>query len=215
MRRSKTAVGLIAAVCALGVGVASASAADFESTGGSTVGLSVNRNEEFHVFPMTVVCSKSTTKGSIGAGTTETFSTEVKYTGCTTFGSLKVTVTPGHFEYNANGTVAITAPITITPSLLKCHYEVPAQSGFSKESVFYSDVTAFENKKLPEGQFKIQVESALDGMHYTAFGWPCVGPKSPPEVKEGKELEEEGEEGRFNGKIEEKVTNGGNFTWIK
>lgn len=215
MRCLKTMLGLGAAVCALGAAAGPAAAAEFESTGGATSGLSVTKNEEFHVYPMTVVCPKATSKGTVAAGKSETFSDEVKYSSCTTFGSLKVTVTPGHFLYNANGTVAITEPITITPSLLKCHYEIPAQAGFTKESVFYSDVTAFENtKKFPEGQKKIQVESLLQGMSYTAVGWPCVGPKTPEEVKEGKELEEEGEEGKFFGKVEEKVLNG-NFTWVQ
>jgi hypothetical protein len=202
------------AICALSVGVASASASEFEATGGATKGLSVTKNEEFRVYPMTIICPRAATKGSVAPGKSSSFRTEVKYTLCTTFGTLKVTVTPAVFEFGADGTVAILAPITITPTLLKCHYEIPPQAGFTKESVFYSDVTSFSNKKFPEGQQKIQVESLLQGMHYTAVGWPCIGPKNPPEVKEGKELEEEGEEGRFVGKVEEEVP-GGNFTWIK
>jgi hypothetical protein len=215
MRHLRMASGLAAVVCALGVAAASASASEFEASGGTTAGLGVSKNEEFRVYPMTIDCAKATTIGSVEAGKSETFTNEAKYSSCTTFnGLVKVTVSPGHFEYNANGTVAITAPITITPAMFKCHYEIPAQASFSKESVFYSDVTAFNNKKFPNGQQKIQVESALQGMEYIADGWPCTGPKNPAELIEGRENEETGTEGKFNGKLEEKV-NSGNFTWLK
>jgi hypothetical protein len=218
MRHIRTAIGLAVVACALGVGAASATAASFESTGGTTTkGLSVTKNEEFQVWPMTIICPKAVTKGSIAAGKTGTFTTEVKYSSCTTFGdALKVTVSPGNFEYNADGVVTITAPITITPSILKCHYEIPPQAGFATESVLFGDVTDFaaNAKKFPNGQEKIQVQSLLKGMHYTAFGWPCTGPKTSEEKKEGKEVEEEGEEGKFSGKIEEEVV-GGNLTWFK
>jgi hypothetical protein len=213
----KAAMGLAAAVGVLGVCTAPALAAEFESTGGASRGVGVSKAEEFKVYPMTVVCPKTETKGTVPAGKFESFADEIKYTSCTTFsGLLKVAVSPAHFEYNANGTVTLLEPITITPSVFRCHYEIPAQSGFSKESLFYSDVAAFSSntKKYPNGQLKIQIESVLQGIHYTAHGWPCTGPKSPPEVKEGKELEEEGEEGKFSGKIEEGVPTG-NLTWLK
>jgi hypothetical protein len=216
MRYLKMSLGLAAAVGVLGVGAASASASEFEATpGGVTHGTSVTKNEVFHVYPMTVTCPRAETKGSVASGKSETFTSEVKYSACTAFsGQLKVAVTPGHFEYNANGTVAITESIKITPTVLKCHYEIPAQASFSKESIFFSNVLSFANKKFPNGQGKVQVESALQGMEYTAVGWPCTGPKNPSEVVEGKELEETGNEGQFSGKIEETMTNG-NFTWLK
>jgi hypothetical protein len=217
MRHIRAAIGLAAVACVLGIGVAAATADEFESTGGVTKGLSVTKNEEFQVWPMVVICPKAVTKGSIAEGKTETFATEVKYSSCTSFGSaLKVAVSPGDFEYNANGIVTLTAPIMITSSLLKCHYEIPAQSGFAKETLLFSDVT-YANplvKKFPNGQSKIQVQSQLTGMHYTAVGWPCIGPKSSEEKRSSKEEEEEGEEGRLSGKIEEEVV-GGNLTWIK
>lgn len=214
MRHLRTVLGVAVAACVLGVSAVSASASEFESTGGATKGVSIAKNEEFRVYPMTVTCPRATSKGTVASGKSSSFTTEVKYTLCTTFGTLKVAVTPARLEFGAGGTVAILAPITITPSLLKCHYEIPAQAGFTKESVLYSDVLSFANKKFPEGQQKLQVEDLLQGMHYTAVGWPCTGPKSPPEVKEGKEGEEEGEEGKFFGKVEEEVP-GGNLTWIK
>lgn len=215
MRYLRTALGLAATTVALGAGAASASASEFESSGGATRGLSISKSEEFRVYPMTVVCPRATSKGTVAAGKSATFSDEVKYSLCSTFnGTVKVTVTTGQFQYGAGGTEAILAPITLTPAGMSCHYEIPAQAGFAKESIFYSDVLYFGNKKFPEGQKKLQIESALQGMHYKAVGWPCTGPKTPPELKEDKEVEEEGEEGRFNGKLEEEV-GGGSLTWIK
>ena len=130
-----------------------------------------------------------------------------------------MTVSPAKFEYSADGVVAITSPITIKPTLLGCHYELPEQAGFTAESLFFSNVDEFKNtkefeKKYPEGKKEIQVESFLKGMHYTAVGWPCVGPKNSEEKKEGKEVEEEGEEGQYKGKIQEEVI-AGNFSWLK
>jgi hypothetical protein len=215
MRYLKMMMGLTAALCALGVGAVSASAAEFESSGGNTHGVGVSKNEVFHVYPMTVICARAETKGSAASGKSETLTDEVKYTACTSFaGQLKLTVSPGHFEYNANGTVAILEPIKISSAVLQCHYEIPAQSSFAKESVFFGDVATFGNKKFPEGQKKLQIESVLQGMEYTAVGWPCTGPKNPSEVVEGKAAEEVGNEGAFSGKIEETLTNG-NLTWLK
>lgn len=215
MRYLRTALGLAATTVALGAGAASASASEFESSGGATRGVTVTKSEEFRVYPMTIVCPRAVTKGTVAAGKSAAFSDEVRYLLCTTFnGTVKVTVTPGQFQYGANQTEAILAPITITPAGLGCHYEIPAQASFTKESIFYGDVLYFGNKKFPEGQKKLQIESALQGVHYKAVGWPCTGPKTPPELKEGKEVEEEGEEGRFNGKIEEEV-GGGSLTWLK
>jgi hypothetical protein len=221
MRKITIAVGLAVAVCMLGIGAASALAIEyptFEASGGTvTKGVSVSKLEEFKVWPMTITCTKAVTKGTVPSEPTfQSFTDEVTYSSCTTFGTLKVTVSPGFWEYRANDTVALLEPITIKPSLLACHYEIPAQSeAFSKESVFYSDNLSFKNtKKFPKGQKTLQVHATLKGMEYTAFGWPCTGPKNAEEKKEGKELEETGNEGQFVGAVEEEIGTGA-LTWTK
>src|SRR5664279_6284160 len=128
MRKFWMAVGVAAMVSVLGIGAASASASTFEATGGATKGVGVIKQEEFKVWPMTVVCTKATTKGEVPSGQFETYEDEVKFTTCTTFGTLKVTVTPEHVLYNASGVATITAPITISPTVLKCHYEIAPQA---------------------------------------------------------------------------------------
>jgi hypothetical protein len=213
----------LATVGVLGVGAASASASEFESStgGGATKGLSVSKQEEFKVYPMSVICTKGVTKGpaaghlAIGVKS-ETLTDVVTYSACLTFGTLKVTVTKGEWEYNANGMISLLAPITITPSLLKCHYEIPPQSVFTKSLVTFEDGTYWGNTKMPLGQLKLYIYSSLQGMEYTAHGWPCVGPTgSTIEGKEEiKEAEESGSEGKFVGAIKEEITNG-DLTWIK
>jgi hypothetical protein len=139
----------------------------------------------------------------------------VKYAGCTTFGTaVKVIVTAATYEYNANGTETIVNPISLTPTGLGCHYEIPAQSGFTKELLAFGDETFYGNTKFPEGQLKLNLYTTLTGMHYTAFGWPCTGPKTPAEAKEGKAAEETGEAGHLVAAIHEEIQTG-NLTWIK
>jgi hypothetical protein len=210
------AIGLTAMVCALAVGVASASASEFEASGGATRGTSLVKKEEFRLYPMTITCSVTATKGSVPSGKFASYVTEAKYAGCTTFGGgVKVTITPAvQYEFNAEGTAAILNAVTVTPSVLKCHYEIPAQAGFTKESIAFGDETFYGNSKFPNGQLKLNIFAELRGLKYVMHGWPCVGPPNPEGLKEGKELEEEGTEGRYVGALHEEIV-GGNLTWIK
>src|ERR1700694_2273018 len=142
MRKIRMVGGLVAMLGVLAVSAASASASEFEATGGATRGSGISKQEEFKTWPMTITCAKAVTKGTVPSGKFETFSSESKYSSCTAFGGLvKVVVTPGSFEYNANGTESILTPITLTPAL-GCKYEIPApQTGFVKESVTFGDET--------------------------------------------------------------------------
>jgi hypothetical protein len=215
MRIVRAMVGLTASVCALGIGAAAASASSFESSGGAGKGVGVSLNEEFRLYPMTVVCTKAAAKSSVPGGSFETYTDEIKYSSCTTFGAgVKVTISPVQVEYNANGTESILNSVIVTQSVLKCHYEIPPQSAFAKESVLFEDGIFYGNPKFPDGQKKLTIYTKLQGVHYTAVGWPCIGPKTPPELKEGKEVEEEGEAGKIFAAVHDEVTNG-QLTWVK
>ena len=207
------AVGVAAMVSVLGIGAASASASTFEATGGATKGVGVIKQEEFKVWPMTVVCNKAVTKGEVPAGQFETFSDEVKFTTCSTFGTLKVTVTPEHVTYNADGVVTINEAITLTPALLKCHYVIEPQASLAGALVFGNEVY-FGNKLFPAGQNRLNLFTIMNNVKYTAKGWPCTGPKENAELKEAKETEEEGEEGKLTAGVRDENTKG-NLTWIK
>jgi hypothetical protein len=206
---------------ALGISAASASASEFETSGGTkllTKGVGVIKQEEFKVWPMTVNCFKATSKGEVPSnpGTFATFKDEVKFSSCFTFGGkVVVTVSPEHVEYNANGTETLTEPIKITPAGLACHYEIEAQSSLIPGVLTFGDETNFSNPTaFPEGQLKVILYTKLKGVHYTAVGWPCTGPKENTELKEARKIEEPGEEGVLTAGVRDELT-GGNITWIK
>jgi hypothetical protein len=214
MRNFKMVGGLAAMLGVLAISAASASASEFEASGGATRGNSISKQEEFKTWPMTITCAKAITKGTVPSGKFASFSDEAKYSSCTAFGGLvKVTVTPGNFEYNSNGTESILAPITLSPAL-GCKYEIPAQTWFTKESVAFGDETFYGNTKFPNGQLKLNIFTSLTGMHYIAHGYPCTGPKTAAETMAAKTLEEEGTEGGFSGAVHEEIPTG-QLTWIK
>jgi hypothetical protein len=214
MRNFKMVGGLAAMLGVLAISAASASASEFESTGGATRGSGISKQEEFKTYPMIITCAKAITKGNVPSGKFTTFSDEAKYSSCTAFGGLvKANVTPGNFEYNSNGTESILAPITLSPAV-GCKYEIPAQTGFTKESVTFGDETFYGNTKFKEGQLKLNIFSTLTGMHYIAHGYPCTGPKNSAESIAAKTAEEEGTEGAFVGAVHEEIPQG-NLTWIK
>jgi hypothetical protein len=207
------AVGVAATVSAIGIGAVSASASTFEATGGATKGVGVIKQEEFKVWPMTVVCTKAVTKGEVPPGQFETFTDEVKFSTCSTFGTLKVTVTPEHVTYNADGVVTINEAITLTPALLKCHYVIEPQASLAGALTF-GDEVYFGNKLFPEGQQRLNLYTVMKNVTYTAIGWPCTGPKENTELKEAKETEESGEFGTLTAGVRDENTKG-NLTWIK
>jgi hypothetical protein len=217
------AVALTATVCALGIGAATASASIFESSGGASKGKSytITGQEVFDVYPMVVDCTKTTSKSvaPLPAGTFNEFEIEVKYTTCTTFGSIKVTVEPGFFKYSAEwgGVEEVTKPIAIKFSVLGCEDVVGVQQVSTAGSVMFGDVEFYNpmlNKKIfPNSiQKKLEIADSFQGLHYTAKKWPCVGPVNAEELKEAKEESSPETEGAYVGGVEETITNG-NLTW--
>jgi hypothetical protein len=204
--------GPIVAVCALAVAAVPASAVEtpeFQANKtGATKGVGVGSNETFRLNPLTVICLRSTSTGSIEQLKSEALKKViVKYTNCKTFTIVPVTVSPGSFEYLANGTVRIEEPITLTAPMLKCSVTIAAQAAPSP-LVLYSDITEYGKTMFPEGQQKIAMNTSLRNLTYTASNWPCAGP-----VKEEQPEERTGEEGRFTGEMKDELQ-GGNLTWV-
>jgi hypothetical protein len=230
MRNVRTVVGIAAMLCTLGIGAASASASEFETFPAAkgtpkltTKGVGVIKQEEFKVWPMTVVCFKAETKGTVPSnpGKFETFTEEVKFSTCSTFGGkVVVTVTPEIVEYNANGTETLTTPIKINPGGLACHYEIEPQTSIVPPPAMglpltFGDETNFSNPKaFPEGQLKLVLYTRLEGVKYEAVGWPCTGPKDNVELKGARKVEEKGEEGVLTAGVRDELNNG-NLTWVK
>jgi hypothetical protein len=216
MRNIKWALCLVVTACVFGVGTAAASAHEFEASGGSgnTRGIQIG-TEEFVVWPMRVQCNKSVSKGFAPPGPKQTFTTETKFSLCSTFGGgVKVTVSPAMWEYNAEGTQTLTNEVTIKPgSGLPCKYTIPPQTPPS-QSLLFGDEKLPATTKFPGGQLKLNIYSKLKGLAYTAIGWPCTGPKTAEALKEEKSETSEGEGGQFVGANHEEVV-GGNLTWIE
>ena len=218
------AVALTTTVCALGIGAAAASASVFESSGGASKGIShtITGQEVFDVYPMVVDCTKTTSKSAapLPAGTFFEFENEVKYTSCTTFGSIKVAVEPAFFKYSAawGGIEEVAKPITIKFSVLGCEDVIGVQTVSTPGSVSFGDVEYF-NESLNKNTFpksiqkKLQIIDSFQGLHYTAKKWPCVGPVNAEELKEAKEESSPETEGAYVGGVEETVPNG-NLTWL-
>jgi hypothetical protein len=76
---------------------------------------------------------------------------EVKFSSCTTFGKIAVTVSPETVEYLAEGTETLVSPIVLTPSGMKCHYEIEPQSARTPGTLTFEDGTNFSKPKLPNG----------------------------------------------------------------
>src|SRR6266851_200004 len=217
MRKIWMAFCLVAMVSALGVSAVAASAHSFESTGGNTRGKQIGK-EEFVVWPMKVVCNASASKGTapVPAGSFQEYTSETKYASCTTFGGkVSVSVSPAQWTYSAEDTVSLVNEVIIKPgSGLGCHYSIPAQSTFTKQSVIYGDEKLPASLKFPEGQLKLNIYDSFSGMQYEAIGWPCTGPKSAEELKAEKAETSSGEAGSFVGATHEEVV-GGSLTWIE
>jgi hypothetical protein len=217
MRKIRTLVGVAAMLGALGITAASASASEFEASGGTGAvkGTGTIKQEEFKTWPMTIVCTKAASKASVPGGKFKTYTEEVKFSTCNTFGGkVLVTVTPEQVEYNAEGTESLLNTINLTPAGLKCKYEIPPQSSLLPGTLTFGDETFFGNPKFPNGQQKLELFTKMKEVHYTATGWPCTGPKENTEFKEAKETIEEGEQGTLTAGIRDENPNG-NLTWIK
>jgi hypothetical protein len=227
MRNLRLVLALTAIACLLGVGATSAYASnEFESKFTTKIVGKQIGTEEFTVYPMTVSCNKSTTKGETPVGKKTSFVITTTYSVCTTLANaIKASVSPAEWEYLAEkeengkpeGAIKLLNEVTIKPSIgTGCTYKIPPQETKPKESVIYEDgflaPTGSGNFKT-EGQEKLNAYSKYSGLEYEAVGWPCTGPKSAEELKEQKTETSSGEGGKFIGgqKIE---LSGGSITWI-
>jgi hypothetical protein len=215
-RRFKTMSGPMVAACALALAATAAPALAVENPPefqanktGATKGVGVGSNETFRLNPLTVICLRSTSTGSIEQVKSEALTKViVKYVNCKTFTIIPVTVSPASFEFLANGTVRIEEPITLTVSALKCSVTIAAQTA-ATPLVLYSDITEYGKKMFPEGQLKLAMNTSLTNLSYTASNWPCAGP-----TKEEQPEERSGEEGKFTGEMKDELQ-GGDLTWVR
>jgi hypothetical protein len=219
-------LSLLALVCIVGAGAASAYASEFESRYTEKITGKQIGTEEFAVYPMIVSCNKAVSKGEAPTGKKPGIVVTTTYSTCTTLGgAIKATVSPAEWEYLAEkepgkneGGIRLLKEITIKPAIgTACKYVIPAQESRPKESVLYEDgflAPTGHGTFATEGQEKLSVYSKFSGLEYTATGWPCTGPKSAEELKEQKTEESSGEGGHYVGATKLEVING-DLTWLQ
>jgi len=120
---------LLTAFAVVGVDAVSVSASGHEFVASKT-GKTKSKQTDAQVFKTgagTLECTEASGTGEIKEGHSITHKEVFTYSGCSAFGS-KVTVTPAHFEFNANGPVKLENEVTITPTNDECELVIEPQT---------------------------------------------------------------------------------------
>jgi len=163
LRITTLGLALLAVLGVVAVGAVSVSASGHEfiasGTGKTT---SKGTSQVFKTGAGTIECSTVTGTGEVTATKSATHKETLTYSGCEAFGFAKVTITPAHFEFNANGPAKLEKAVTITPEGAGCEVIMPAQTF---KSVTYSSETG--------GTLK--AEAVVTKIHSEGTGSPCGG----------------------------------------
>lgn len=132
-------LALLAALAVAAMGAASVSATGHEfiaSKTGKTKGKQTNL-QVFKTGAGNVECTTVSGVGEIKAVKSTTHKETLTYSGCTAFGG-GASVTPAHFEFNANGSAKLEKKVIITPEGLGCEVLIEPQTvegiGYTNES---------------------------------------------------------------------------------
>jgi hypothetical protein len=130
-------LALLAALAVAAIGAASVSATGHEFIANKT-GKTKGKNTTIQKFKTGVGMIECTTvsgAGEIKALNSTTHKETLNYSGCSGFGG-GATVTPAHFEFNANGSAKLEKRVIITPEGVGCEVLIEPQT---VESVTYSN----------------------------------------------------------------------------
>ncbi len=122
-------MAMLAALAFVAVGAVSVSASGHEFIA-SKAGKTKSKQTNAHVFKTgagAVECAEVKGTGEIAAGKSTAHKEVFTYSGCFAFGG-EVTITPAHFEFNANGPVKLENTITITPVGEECNIKIESQT---------------------------------------------------------------------------------------
>jgi hypothetical protein len=186
-------VGLcLVAVFAIGaVAEASASAHEFiGSPVGGTIAASATTNQVFTINGGETVCTGlKATEGTVLTEKATKQLVTIVYEGCLAFGQ-KTKISAAHYEFDANGSVAVLAPIDIVIEELgfNCLVEVPVAKNEKLEVITYKNASAST----------ISVEAKVTKITYTTTGGFCGAG---------------GENGTYNGNALVSVI-GGSVQWV-
>jgi hypothetical protein len=187
MRRLMMMFGvvLLAAFTLVGVGAVSVSASGDEFVT-NTTGKSKSKGtnvQKFKTSAGTIECTTATGSGEVKETKMVAHKEVITYGGCSGFG-VDLTISAGHFEFNANGSEKLESRITISSESLTCkvYLEPQTMNGLS-----YANSSG-----------KVTVTASVTGIHYVPTGEEC-GSK-------------EGTNGSYTGSIQAELE-GGTVEW--
>lgn len=154
---------IVAVLAFAAVGVASASAAEFQASaeGLALKGEATSAEQVFKTGSGTVECATATPSGATEALKATEQKVKVEYGSCKAFGASSVTVSPAEYDFNANGTVKIENDIVIS---------VKSILGSCTVTVGPQDVGSVSYNNVGKG---IEEESNVTGIEYTSSGGVC------------------------------------------
>lgn len=182
MRAKISMAAAIASALAMSVaGAASASAAEFNGPKGSLEAKAL-ATQTFKTAAGNVECEKLSATGTVEGGKKPTQNATVTYETCKAFGHT-ATVSPAHYEFNANGSVKIiTEAITVTvkvEGVTKCTVTVPTQTiedePSSQEGVEFENLAGGNLKVIPEPVTNIASEGKGTLCEYNELGTAAKG----------------------------------------
>ncbi len=196
MRNLRLTLGLVASIGTFAVAASPALAHEFvASTSGATHGTS-ETEQAFKVGAFKIKCGKVTSKGTVAAGTSSTYTTTLKFAKCLTSAKLSSRqiylatqfLTPMEVEYLAEGGANILNEVAIKVATGKteeyqkseCHIYIESQAippeAKGKPTVTYTNATQAHqtSRNFPEGlQHYIVISNEFNGIKYRLEGEPC------------------------------------------
>lgn len=168
------------------VGVAAASAANFQVNEPGTMSGSATTVQVLTVSGGQIRCTGAATAGTVEQFASETQKVTVNYSGCTAFGFTGAVVSPAEYMLHANGVVDVLNTITVTVPGAGCSVMVGPQAGLT--TIAYTNSGG-----------KVKASSSIAGISYATTGGLC-GPG--------------GVNGTFTGASELALIGGGGFVAV-
>jgi hypothetical protein len=179
-------VVLLAAFLLVGAGAVSVSASGDEfvtNTTGKTKSKGTNA-QEFKMGSSTIECTAVTGTGEVKETKMVTHKEVLTFSGCSGFG-VSLTISAGHFEFNANGSEKLESRITISSESLTCEVYIEPQT---MNGLSYANSSG-----------KVTATGSVGDIHYRPTGEEC-GTK-------------EGTNGSYSGSIQAELE-GGTVEWV-
>jgi hypothetical protein len=166
---TKAVVALLAVFALSAVGVAQASAHEFNASVAGTLESKQSSAQVFRYYYGLFECRTGTTgTAKVIKGSQKTIKETVQYGGCAFGGGYLLKVSPAEWEFNAEGTITLLKPFTFTlakhPTNSECTITFePAKNGSEEHFALY--------KNLAGG--KLATEYGTENVNSTGSGGEC------------------------------------------